>query len=220
MKQTTTNNRNSFIFYRSFFETIGDLNDADQLEIYRAISEYSLNDNLRELTGLPKTIFRLIEPQLRANKRRFENGLKGAEHGSKGGRPKGNKTPKKPQDNPKITPEQTPNKNNNLNPNLNPNLKSKLENLNVDLQTWLDFVDFRLSISTKKKPFTEQAANLIIKKLSDFEAKQRGSAKKSLENSIENSWQGVFEPKNDQSQSPKQNPSGNTSYLDYLTGGK
>lgn len=213
---TTTNNRNSFIFYRSFFETIGDLNDADQLQIYRAIAEYSLNDKSVNLTGFPKTIFRLIEPQLQANKRRFKNGCLGAEHGVKGGRPKNKKTPKKPLKNPKLTP----NKNNNLNPNLNPNLKSKLENLNVNLKTWTDFIDFRLSIATKSKPFTDTAADLIIKKLSSFETKQSGFANKALENSIENSWQGVFEPKGDQKQLPKQNQYGTPSYLDYITGGK
>jgi hypothetical protein len=189
MKPTTTNNpnnRNSFIFYRSFFETIGDLNDADQLQIYRAIAEYSLNDKLVDLTGFSKTIFRLIEPQLLANKRRFENGLKGAEHGAKGGRPKSKKTPKKPLKNPKLTP------NKNKNVNLNEELESKLKIINVNLETWQDFVSFREQI---KKPLSEKAEALILKKLSEFETKQNGFANKSLENSIENSWQGVFEPK-------------------------
>jgi hypothetical protein len=136
MTTQTTNKPNSFIFYRSFFETISDLEDKQQLEIYKAIAEFSLNDNLINLDGISKTIFRLIQPQLLANKKRYLNGLKGAEHGIKGGRPKTqdnplgylepqdnhNLTPNKPLDNPKETPNITPNKNKNKNKNDNNNL--------------------------------------------------------------------------------------------------
>ena len=144
MKNQTTN-RDSFIFYRSFFETISDLEDKQQLEIYKAIAEFSLNDNLINLDGISKTIFRLIQPQLLANKKRYLNGLKGAEHGIKGGRPKTqdnplgyletqdnhNLTPNKPLDNPKETPNITPNKNNNKNDNNNLNLNTN-ENNNLN----------------------------------------------------------------------------------------
>ena len=139
--QKTT--RDSFIFYRSFYETISDLNDKQQLQIYKAIAEFSLNDNLINLDGLSKTIFRLIEPQLLANKKRYLNGLKGAEHGLKGGRPKKQDnpeavkiiTPNKPLDNPEITPNITPNKNvnENVNVNVNVNEECKLELINDNL---------------------------------------------------------------------------------------
>jgi hypothetical protein len=132
--QKTT--RDSFIFYRSFYETISDLNDKQQLQIYKAIAEFSLNDNLINLDGLSKTIFRLIEPQLLANKKRYLNGLKGAEHGLKGGRPKKQDnpeavkiiTPNKPLDNPEITP----NKNENENVNVNEECKLELMNDNLN----------------------------------------------------------------------------------------
>ena len=148
MTTQTTNKPNSFIFYRSFFETISDLEDKQQLEIYKAIAEFSLNDNLINLDGISKTIFRLIQPQLLANKKRYLNGLKGAEHGIKGGRPKTqdnplgylepqdnhNLTPNKPLDNPKETPNITPNKNNNKNDNNNLNLNTN-ENNNLNNKT-------------------------------------------------------------------------------------
>lgn len=183
--------RDSFIFYRSFFETIEDLDDKNQLEIYKAIAEYSLNDKSIKLDGISKTIFRLIEPQLLANKKRFLNGKLGASHGIKGGRPK---TPRKPQENPK----KTPNKNNNVNPNHNQELKSKLESLNVNLETWQDFVDFR---NENKKPITDRILKRILKDLEVFENKKSGYANKSLENSIRRSWQDVFEPKENQFES-------------------
>ena len=151
--QTKINKPNSFIFYRSFFETIGDLEDKQQLEIYKAIAEFSLNDNLINLDGISKTIFRLIQPQLLANKKRYLNGLKGAEHGIKGGRPKDTKnttgiigipkdtknadsvTDKDISNKPLDNPEKTPNKpldNPEKTPNITPN-KNKNNNLNNNL---------------------------------------------------------------------------------------
>ena len=109
--------RDSFIFYRSFFEAIDGLPDTTQQnQIYKAIIQYSLDFTEPELEGISKTIWILIKPQLDANIKRYRNGLKGAEHGAKGGRPK---TPKKPQDNPKETPNLTPNVNVNVNENVN-----------------------------------------------------------------------------------------------------
>lgn len=193
MKSITTNNRNSFIFYRSFFETIGDLNDADQLQIYRAICEFSLNEKSIDLSGFPKTIFRLIEPQLIANKARFKNGCLGAKHGAKGGRPKSKKTPKKPLANPKLTPSVTPNKNVNVNHNFNEESKSQITIPNfIDASLWNAFLEMR---KLKKVKTTEKAIELIIKELTKFHNKGL-NANESLENSIKSNWTGVFEPKN------------------------
>jgi hypothetical protein len=64
------------VFYRSFYEALCELPEKNQLEVYRAIFELSLNENRIELTGLSKTIFTLIEPQIDANLQRFKNGSK------------------------------------------------------------------------------------------------------------------------------------------------
>ena len=76
--------RDSFIFYRSFFEAIRVLKDADRLKVYDAIVEKALNDKEIELTGLSNSMFILIKPQLEANNRKYVNG-------KKGGRPKNKK---------------------------------------------------------------------------------------------------------------------------------
>lgn len=73
--------RESFVFYKSFYEALQDLKDKDRLKVYDAICEMALNDNESKLTGIAKTIFTLIKPQVLANSRRYENG-------KKGGRPK------------------------------------------------------------------------------------------------------------------------------------
>ena len=113
--------RESFVFYRSFYEGIKELPRDIQGEVLTAIMEYGLNgvttENQKPIT---KAMFALIKPQLDANNQRFENGKLGAEHGKKGGRPRKEKpqenpkkTPKKPQDNPTLTP--------NVNDNVNVN---------------------------------------------------------------------------------------------------
>lgn len=73
--------KESFIFYRSFYEAIEDLPDEEQLKIYKAIFKLALNDEEVNLDGISNTIFKLIKPQLKANNDRYENG-------KKGGRPK------------------------------------------------------------------------------------------------------------------------------------
>lgn len=83
--------RGSFIFYRSFKESLEDLSDSDKLIMYEAISDYALDRIEPNLTGFPSALFKLIRPQLDANWQRYENGKKGANHGNKGGAPKGNK---------------------------------------------------------------------------------------------------------------------------------
>lgn len=103
--------RDSFIFYRSFFEAISELPDEQKGRIFSAICDYTLNENPHELTGVDKCVFTLIKPQLDANNKKYKNGLKGASHGAKGGRPKKQKTPKKPLNNPNLTPNDNENDN-------------------------------------------------------------------------------------------------------------
>ena len=185
--------RDSFIFYRSFYEAISDLSTKGQLEVYQAIASYSLNFQEKELSGLPKTIFKLIKPQLNANNKRFLNGTQGADHGKKGGRPKKplDKPLDKPQKNPKKTPSLTPNNNVNVNDNVNNNIKIP-GFIKADL--WNGYLEAR-----KKKP-TNQAIKLIVDKVTKW--KNKGlDPNEALKNSIENGWTGLFEPKQNKSQS-------------------
>ena len=122
--------KDSFVFYRSFKESLSELTDSDKLLMYEAISDYALDKTEPQLVGFPKALFSLIKPQLDANWKRFENGKKGAEYGCKGGAPKGNNnalkaktTPKQPQDKGKTTPNVNDNVNVfNVNDNANGNV--------------------------------------------------------------------------------------------------
>lgn len=131
-----TKTRDSFIFYRSFYEAICDLPEKKQLMVYKSIAEFSLNFQEIPMNGIQGTIFKLIKPQLEANKRKYINGLKGGEHGVKGGRPKNPKvTPKKPLNNPKLTP----------NVNDNGNVNDNSNNNDNNIPTEFEFVEFAKS---------------------------------------------------------------------------
>lgn len=77
--------RDSFIFYRSFYEAIKDLPREIQGEVFTAIMEYSLNGiTTDDLKPIARGMLTLIKPQLDANIQRYKNG-------KKGGRPKATK---------------------------------------------------------------------------------------------------------------------------------
>ncbi len=94
------------IIYRSFYEAITELKKENQAEIWQAIFELGLNGNEVNLTGISKTIFTLIKPQIEANIKRYQNGKK----------PKDSKPEAKVK---QETSKSTTNKNNNNNNNKN-----------------------------------------------------------------------------------------------------
>lgn len=70
--------RESFIFYRSFYEAIKCMPPDVQAEIYPAICEYALFGRMpKNLSELAKGMFTLIKPNIDVNTARFENGKKG-----------------------------------------------------------------------------------------------------------------------------------------------
>ena len=107
--------RESFVFYRSFYEGIKELPRDIQGEVLTAIMEYGLNgvttENQKQIT---KAMFALIKPQLDANNQRFENG-------KKGGRPKANLNRTETE----IKPKQNRNKTK-LEPNVNVNVNDNI----------------------------------------------------------------------------------------------
>lgn len=69
---------NSFVFYRSFKESIDNSPSEDRLVLYEAIANYALNGTSPDLSGgTIKMIWPLIEPQLKANRDKRQNGRKG-----------------------------------------------------------------------------------------------------------------------------------------------
>ena len=89
--------RESFVFYRSFYESAKHLPSEVQCEVYNAIMEYGLNGNLpTKLSTIANSIFILIKPQIDKNNKRYENG-------KNGGRPVISGDKQKPNNNQTIT---------------------------------------------------------------------------------------------------------------------
>tara|TARA_R100000697_G_scaffold34493_1_gene46085 strand:- start:149 stop:724 length:576 start_codon:yes stop_codon:yes gene_type:complete len=145
--------RDSFIFYRSFFEATKTLTTEQAADLYYAICSYALDRKEIELEPVQKALFSLIKPQLDANHKRYLNGLKGANSGKKGGRPK---TQKKPQRNPKKTP--NVNVNVNVNDNVNENIYRKFAHLQININDYNKLI----------KDYDKQQVNDILDQIENY----------------------------------------------------
>ena len=92
--------RESFVFYKSWLEAIKNLPREMQGEVLTAIIEYGLyGETTESLKPITNAMLAMVIPQINANNRKFENGLKG------GRPPKGNQdeSNSKPNNNQTIT---------------------------------------------------------------------------------------------------------------------
>lgn len=120
--------RDSFVVYRSFYESLQDLPKKDRGVLLAAIFEYVLNDVIpTNLTGANSAVWKLIKPQLDANNTRYENGTKGGRKKQFSPNRNVTETEPKPNRHPnrKLTDtltETEPNVNGNVNDNVNANV--------------------------------------------------------------------------------------------------
>lgn len=128
--------RDSFIFYKSFYDALKHLPESDQFLVLNSIMEYHFLGKEKSLSGIPSAIWHLIRPQLDSNNRKYINGL----------HPKnGSKTEAKGKQKVSKT-EANVNVNENVNENVNVNETTKKyffngDNFNIDIkqsQLWLD----------------------------------------------------------------------------------
>ena len=113
--------KDSFVFYRSFYEALCQVPKKHRTEIYDAIFAYVFESRDASLSGAPGALWTLIKPQLDASQKRYENAKKGAEYGKMGGRPKKkgqNKKPLKGYENETLNVNVNDNDNYNVNDNV------------------------------------------------------------------------------------------------------
>lgn len=118
--------RESFVFYRSFYEALAALNQTQRTKVLMALCEYALDGIEPDLTGAPAAVFMLIRPQVDANNRKYENGKKGgrpANSTSSENKKNQKITKRKPKDNQSKTKVE-PNVNVNVNVNDNANVNA------------------------------------------------------------------------------------------------
>ena len=115
--------RESFVFYRSFYESFKKFPKKERLQLFEAVCAYALDEiEPEDLPGMAEVVFTLLKPQLDANLRKYENGLKGG----RPSKPNGNQTetkakPKRNQTETKPKPNDNENDNVNVNENDNVN---------------------------------------------------------------------------------------------------
>lgn len=100
--------RDSFVFYRSFYEAMHDLSDEDKGKCFETLANYAINGvEPDDMEPVVRLFFVMAKPQIDKNNQRFENG-------KNGGRPNNQtETKQKPKNN------QTETK---LEPNVNVNV--------------------------------------------------------------------------------------------------
>lgn len=132
--------RDSFVFYRSFAESVKNLPPEEYKKVMQSILDYALDGKEPEQFGIEYTVFCLVKPQIDANNKRYENG-------KKGGRPQ------KPNNNQEITKinqeitKQKPNNNQtvtttepNVYVNVNDNVNDKKKDTSVSKEKASRFV--------------------------------------------------------------------------------
>ena len=70
-------NRQSFVFYDSFYKAMSYLNDKEKIQYIEAICNYSLYGITIDMDIKIEAMFSLIKPQIDANIKKRENGKKG-----------------------------------------------------------------------------------------------------------------------------------------------
>lgn len=69
--------RDSVLFYRSFYDAAQLMGDDDRLALYDAVMGYCFSGDEGDLSGVAAVAFALIKPQIDANSRKYANGKKG-----------------------------------------------------------------------------------------------------------------------------------------------
>lgn len=126
--------KDSFVFYKSFYDAIKKIPEEYQLELYNAILSYSLEGiEPNNLSPIAEAMFILIKPNIDSSQKRYEASV---ENGKKGGRPL-KKTQEKP------------------NQNLDETQEEPDENLNVDVDDNVDVNDNNINNNEQKQVLLE-----------------------------------------------------------------
>ena len=82
--------RDSFVFFRSFFEAIEDLDADDFKQVVTMIAKYALDREEPKCNGISKAMFSLMKPIIDSNHQKWLNSKKGGRHKKTETKPNGN----------------------------------------------------------------------------------------------------------------------------------
>lgn len=152
--------RESFVFYRSFYEASKFLSNEDKWKLFDMVCQYGLYWNEIETDWPAMWMFLLIKPQLDANNRRYENWCKWwAPEGNSNAVKNWKNISKQPKNNQNTTKNQ-PN-DNQKQPNVNDNVNVNV-NENDNVSSMLD-ADASRWIVAKKNVYDEEVEALRLR---------------------------------------------------------
>jgi len=166
--------RESFVFYRSFFEAISCLTKEQKADCLDAIAKYALDGELIEMDGIIKALFISMKPQIDANTRRYENGCKG-------GKPKKSQDETKEEPKKNQTETKTEPKQNRSVTTTEPNVNVNDNDINITPLTPLKGEKVNPKDLVAKKNFPVLLSEQVIKWLDYKNEKRQGYKKTGLE---------------------------------------
>lgn len=202
--------RDSIVFYRSFYEAIKNLPPEEFKKCAMALMEYGLNGNEPETEGIERTVYIMAKPQIDKNNQRYTNGKNGGrktnqtetEQKSKRNQTETKTEKVKPNDNDNVNVNDNVNENVNVNENDNGKKEKgakapkKKSGANAPVYFPLDheldeafrgFIDMRKQI---KKPMTTRAVEMMINKINSIGDNNR--AIECLNESTLHCWQTIY----------------------------
>lgn len=197
-----------FTFYKSFYDAIEKLPKKEQLKAYKAIMEYVFDDKEPDDNGMVQIVFTIIKPVIDSNIRKRERG-------KKGGAPKGNKNAVKHKESeeennlkqPEVVSENNlnqpqvvfeeekkqPRRNNNN--SIKERIKEYTNNPELELEV-NNFIDHRKKL---KKPMTEHAVDLFLKRLDNLAVNDYEKIDL-IKTAIRKGWLDVYQKKESKTQ--------------------
>lgn len=190
-------NRDSAIIYRSFYEAVKDLPLEHQAIIWQAICEYTFNFTEIELSGICKTVFILIKPQLDANLQRFKNGCK-----AKNKQTTSKSKAKAKQEKSELEANNNNNDNNNeesklVNNNINSLLDGFTESEKLSIEKWVQYKKER------KEVYKQTGLESLISQIRNEKAKGC-NIEAAILITMSSNWKGIVFEKGYNSVSTKQ----------------
>lgn len=163
----------SFVFYSSWKEALNEMPVEIRVQAYDAICAYGCGEeiDLDELNPWARSVLKTIIPQIDANRKRRENGMKGAESGAKGGRPR--KTPEPLSDETPLVAEEKPHRGYGENP-----IGEESETPNVYVNVYDNVngnVNDHVNVNTKKRftpPSVEEVAEYCRSRNNDIDPEE------------------------------------------------
>ena len=171
--------RDSMVFYRSFFESVEDLDPEDFKRCVCSILQYGLDGIEPEVEGISKTVFKLVKPQIDKNNQRYLNGLKG-------GKPKANQTETK------TIPKETKPKPN-VNVNVNDNVNDLISNSNLSDTVKAKAKEWVHYKKERREGYKETGLKSLLTQISKKEAEAGSQAVIDvIDLSMSNGWKGII----------------------------